>query len=249
LKKRGDFFFRDIADKLNLRMVAPLPHHAIYVTVCLGVVCSCDDQLRLRELWGNTHERINDRFQALVRPPFSKSQNPMVRVSALRKIRIFGTSGKNAVTPHVHRSTTIFFADQTAISGEQNGDGIGKQQQLCRNKSRCAVRGFEANARVFQVHGFHQLMKRDVRVDARHAGDGGNGDTDERRQWLAAEAGKSKIEPNYVGLLTANFAQQSPWIRKPVERPAAHDVVAVEFGLRGMEIIPEDGEFEAFRVL
>ena len=86
-------------------------------------------------------------------------------------------------------------------------------------------------------------------IEAGHASDRRNCNSDKCRQRFSAEAGESEIEPDHVRLAAADLANQSPGVGETVKCPAAHHLVAVEFRLWGIEVVPKNSELESFRVL
>ena len=208
-----------------------------------------NDQFGFGMLRRNFDKSVDDWLQALVGSPFPERQYAVKRIAALRKVRILGPAGQNSMTPHMHGTTAVFFANQAAIGGQQHRDGIGKQKELSRDKTRSAVCRFEADTGILQVDRLHQLMKRHMCVKTIESRNGGNRDADERGQRFTAETGKSEIEPNYVGFTPADFANQTPGIGESVECPAAHHIVPVQLRLGRIEVIAQDCELEAFGVL
>jgi len=208
-----------------------------------------DHQLGLGELRSDLHEGVNDLLEPFVGSPFPEGKNAMVRIAPLRKVRILRTSRQDSVAPHVHRAPSVLLANQAPVRGKQDGNRVRKEQQLRRNHSGCAIGRLETNAGILQIYRLHELMKRDVGVDAGHAGKRRNCNANECRQWLAAKAGESKIEPHDIRFLTPDFSKQPPGIAETVESPAAHHVVAIELGLCGIEIVAEDRDLETFCIL
>ena len=75
-------------------------------------------------------ERIEQKFKPLVGSPFAKRQDPMLRISPSRKIRVLRFPRQNTVGPEVNIVTAIFVIKNLAVSRHQNGDGIRQQRIL-----------------------------------------------------------------------------------------------------------------------
>jgi hypothetical protein len=69
----------------------------------------------------------------------------------------------------------------------------------------------------------HQMVQRNVRIEAGHARHGGQREAGKCRQWIlfVAKAGEHQIEPDHVGLAVANGFQQSYMVAQAVFFPTA----------------------------
>ena len=86
------------------------------------MIHSANHKLSPRILSRYDFESLNHGLQALVGPPLSKSQDAMVRVSTLRKIRVLGPARQHPVITHVNRAPAIFVPQNAAISRQQDRD-------------------------------------------------------------------------------------------------------------------------------
>ena len=75
-------------------------------------------------------ECFNERFQTLVRSPFSKSQNALPGIRSSGEIREFGMLRQDSVGPEMNVTATVFFQEDVAIGRHQHGHRIGQQQHF-----------------------------------------------------------------------------------------------------------------------
>ena len=92
-----------------------------------------------------------------------------------------------------------------------------------------AVKSGPANACVLKIDALEYGVQRDVRVAAREPRESGNCKSEKGRQGVAGEGGESNVEPNNVGIVFANRAEQAQRIRHGIEAPAALDGKSLEF--------------------
>jgi hypothetical protein len=67
----------------------------------------------------------------------------------------------------------IFFEQDFAIAGHQDGDRIGQQEHPRRNGTRPAVGSLVPHSSVFKVHRIHQMVQSHVSVVSAHASEHG----------------------------------------------------------------------------
>jgi hypothetical protein len=104
------------------------------------------------------------------------------------------------VIADVNRSPTIFMPQDATVSRQQDRHRIGEKQQPGSDETRHVIQHRITDTGVLQINGFHQLMDRRMCVVSGQPDDCRCSRTKECRQWLAAKAGKGKIEPHDVRL-------------------------------------------------
>lgn len=92
------------------------------------MVAACDHQLRLGILGVHGLERLNQRFQPLVRSPFSKGENALRRSCSPRKIRILRMLRQYPMGAEVDIPAAIPLEQDVAICRHQHGYGIRQQE-------------------------------------------------------------------------------------------------------------------------
>jgi hypothetical protein len=116
-------------------------------------------------------EGLDHQFKALVRSPFSESQNAMLGITSAGEIRKFRPAREYAVSAQVNIVAPIFVVQDLAIAGHQHGDGIRKQEHAGSHGACDAIQTFVSNAHIFQFDSVHQVMQRDVSVSAAQPGE------------------------------------------------------------------------------
>jgi hypothetical protein len=208
------------------------------------MVHAADQQFNIRQPFGSKAECLDHRLQPLVGTPLAECKNAMRGIAAFLKRRIFRTSGENAVLAHVYHAAPIFLVQNFPIRGEQNGNRIREQNKLRGKKSAKLVNNREANLRVLQVHGFHQLVQCNVRVETVQAHQRRQSNAHECGQRLAAEASKRQIEPNYIWLELPDCPEQTARILQAVKSPAANHVEFRKLALARLQIVAQDGQID-----
>lgn len=81
------------------------------------------------------------------------------------------------------------------------------------------------------------MMQRDVRVASVQTREKWNHQARECIEWIASERAEQQVEPNYIGLQSADFAQHAHDASWAIWRPTAHHFVTREFTLGGGKLI------------
>lgn len=82
------------------------------------MVRASNDQFDILQAIADQCERLDHGFQALICSPLTECKHALDRVSTPLEIRVFGSSGEDPVTAHIHRTASIFVADQAAVGWE-----------------------------------------------------------------------------------------------------------------------------------
>jgi hypothetical protein len=80
-----------------------------------------------------------------------------------------------------------------------------------------------ANSGVFQLHGIHQVMQRDVRITAAEPREKWRHQSTESNQRITAKRTKEKIEPNYIWFQPAQRFEDAVNAARVVKRPATQN--------------------------
>jgi hypothetical protein len=244
LEKIGQAIFIEVAGKFDSGIGCPLFLDRLDIAGGLGVVSSRDDEPGLRQGLGKNVESLNHELEALVGSPFTEGKDSMCGIAAAGEIGIFGTRGEDAVGTEMHVVASIFFVEDLAVSGHEHGDGIRTQKHFCREGTGQTVSARMLDAGIFEVDGVHQVMQRDMRVATRQTSEKRGKQARERDQRIPAEGAKEQVEPNDIGLELIDRTENSNRAGRVVERPAAEDGKALEFGLRRGSLVGKDGEAE-----
>src|SRR5215469_12823970 len=113
------------------------------------------------------HEQIKSldhEFQALVRSPLSKSQNPESRGATTREIRQFGTPSQQSVGTEMDVVAAVLVIQNLAIAGHKYGDRIGEQQHPGGYRTSEAVKTLVAHAGILEFDGIHEMVQSHVRI-------------------------------------------------------------------------------------
>lgn len=94
-----------------------------------------------------------------------------MRISAARKIRQLRPLRENAVRPQMHIVSSIFVVQYLAIARNEHRDRIRQQESSRGDRTGEAIEPLMADSGIFQVHGIHQMVQRNVRVTAAQAGE------------------------------------------------------------------------------
>lgn len=184
------------------------------------MVAPSDHQLHARVSHDDPIKGLDHRLQSLVRAPFAESQNSR-RIPAPRKIGEFRFLLENPVHPEVNVVAPVALLQDVAVGRHQHGNRIRQQQHAGGDRSRRAVEPRKAHPGIFQVHGLHQVMQRDVRVVTRKPGQQRRGQSPERNQRFMAEGRKQQVEPDDVGIQFPDDSQDVSWTTVIIEGPAA----------------------------
>ena len=101
-----------------------------------------------------------------------------------------------------------------------------------------------ADARIFQLHGIHQVMQRDVRVAASQARQQRSHQSRERHNRVAAKCAEQKIEPHHVRLQSLESRQQAEHAGGVVERPAASHSKSLRLEMIMRELVRQYREIQ-----
>lgn len=126
LKQVRQSIFRNVPQKLNSTPVCAELAHQVGISRGLGMVPAGDNEPGVRNLVGDQVESFNHEFQALVRSPFSESENALDRAAA-RKIGELRAARENAVRAQMHIVAAVFIVQNFAIAGHQHRNGIRQQ--------------------------------------------------------------------------------------------------------------------------
>lgn len=175
---------------------------------------------------------LDHQFQPLVRSPLPEGQDAVLRITAPLQIRILRFSGENAVRAQVNVVATVFFMQYFAISRHEHGNGVGKKQHLGGESSRQTIGARVANTSIFQIHGVHQVMQRDMGIATGETGKNRGEKPGKSNQRIAAEGAEEEIKPNHVRFEFADRVQDVNRACRVVERPASLNRITFQFSFR-----------------
>jgi len=92
------------------------------------MIAAGDDQLRIRQGFGDDVECLDHEFQPFIRSPLSESQDAMLGIAAAGKIRILRPARQHAMRSHVNILAAVFFVKDFAIARHQHRNGIRQEQ-------------------------------------------------------------------------------------------------------------------------
>ncbi len=213
------------------------------------MVSAGDHELCLGHFGRDQVESLDHQLQPFVSSPLAERQNVSGKRYATREIGKLGAPRENAMRTQVNVVAAILVVQNLAISGHQHRDRIREQQSARSDRPRHAVNHLMSNSDILQFHGVHQVMQRYVGVTATQAGKQWSHEAGERNERVAAERAEQKVEPNYVRLQTMQCLEQAVracWI---VERPAAHDIKALQFDVIGRKFVCQNGKVEKWIAL
>jgi hypothetical protein len=142
----------------------------------------------------------------------------------------------------MHVVAAVFVVENLAISGHENGYGIGQEEHPGGHGARQAVGSGIAHARVLQVYRIHQMVKRYVGVATAETGKQRSEKAGKGDERVMAEGAEEQIEPDNIGFLFANRVEDAGQAGEVVKSPAAFYIETFEFGCGRGESVGEYGE-------
>ena len=92
------------------------------------MIATTDYQFYIGELSCHPFEGLDQKLKPLIGPLFSKSKNPMGRVSPACKVWRIGRPGKDAVRPNTDPAAPVFFIQGSTIGGHEHGERVRAQE-------------------------------------------------------------------------------------------------------------------------
>ncbi len=194
----------NVAGEFNSGIPFPLFFQRFDITAGMGMIASSDDELSVGNLLGDDVEGIDHHFQAFISPPFAEGENSMFGIAASRKVRRLRSLRQDAVRSHMHVVAAIFFRQNFAIPRHEHRHGIRQQQNSRGHRARPTISSREANSRVLQIDGIHQVMQRDMGVAAIQPCEKRRHQSKESNQRIAPERAEQQIEPDDIRLQFAD---------------------------------------------
>jgi len=121
------------------------------------------------------------------------------------------------VIPHIDSASAIFLSDNAAVRRHKHRNRVGKQKQLRCSIACGGIDVAEAHPGILEIYRLHELVKRDVSIEARRPNHRWERHSKEGRKRLATEAGETKIEPHDIGVDLPDGSQQAHRIPQAVE--------------------------------
>ena len=206
------------------------------------MVSPADHQPGIGQSLRNITKGFDHQLQAFVRSPLPEGQDAVLRIAAPGKIWILRFSGENAMRAQVNVVATIFFMQDFAIPRHEHRNGVGKKQHLGGESSRQTVGARVANTSIFQIHGVHQVMQRDMGIATGETGKNRGEKPGKSNQWIAAEGAEVEINPNHVRFEFADRIQNVNRACRVVERPASLNRVTFQLRFRQGKLVSQNGE-------
>jgi hypothetical protein len=189
-------------------------------------------------------ESLEHQFETFISSPLTESENAMLRIAADIELRILRAASENAVRAQVNIVASVFVMENPAVAGHEHGDRVRHQEHPRGNGAGEAIEAHVADTCVFEVDSIHQVVQGDVRIAAAHAREQRREQSEKCIKWIAAKGAEQQVEPDHIRLQLANHLHQANRVSGIVERPAALDGEAIEFGRGSCQFIGQNGQAE-----
>ena len=166
------------------------------------MIGSADDEAGVGHSSQNRRKSFHQSFQAFVCAPVADRKKPLVGISAQGKIGRAGTGCERTVRSEEDILSGIFLAEGAAISGEQNGNGIGVQEHAGGQVASEAIDAFLLNSCVTEVDMFQNVMQSYVGEVPHGAHQCRSAQSSKGVDWMIGrgEGRVDEVEPDDVGL-------------------------------------------------
>src|SRR5215472_8915491 len=118
------------------------------------MVAASDNEFGHRELTRHPDKCLHQHVKAFVGAPLPEREDAMNRISTMIKVRRFRTAGEDAMMTNPNGAASVFFAQSLVVCGQQDRDGICRQQKMSCDPACSTVKLLGLDSRICQIHRF-----------------------------------------------------------------------------------------------